>query len=159
MARAAIATALFVVIAFVPSLVRTPEVFVAAQGLGRAVNLAHSLTSPNHVFLIEFYDSDLHPQSIISREDFNALGARDYIVTVFPTFFFVKYPDIFALLHDTRPIASFPTEWCTIENWIEQRTYWDFRRYHKEPESCNAQVYSVADIRRMATGKPLEVAF
>jgi hypothetical protein len=113
---------------------------------------------PTRKDFIEFYDIDLHPLSIVSRDDFRYLQPQDMIVTDFPTIFFAKYPDIFALMHDAGPVASFPTEWCTAENWVEERTYWNFRRYQDEPESCNAQVYSVAALRRAALGTPLDVA-
>ncbi|HEV3153086.1 MAG TPA: hypothetical protein VGZ02_04725 [Candidatus Baltobacteraceae bacterium] len=145
--------------AWVPSIARMPEVFAASAGLGRAVNAAHAATrNRGRVYFIEFYDNNLDPRSLISRADLQRLKPGDVIVTDFPTLFFVKYPDLFALFHDTAPIASFPTEWCTIENWVEERTYWNFRRYQDEPESCNARVYSVAALRQSASGKPLAVA-
>lgn len=156
--RIGVALGLLVVAAWVPSIKLMPSVFVAAQGLGRAVNAAHALAGKSgHVYFIEFYDIDLHPLSIVSREDFDLLKPGDVIVTDFPTTFFAKFPDIFALMHDTGPVASYPTEWCTIENWVEERTYWNFRRYQDEPESCNAQVYSVAALRKAALGSPLQV--
>lgn len=157
--RSITACAVFLLAAWVPSVGRMPEVFFDSQGLGRAINTAHAAAgSHGKVYFIEFYDIDLHPLSIISRQDFNALKPGDMIVTDFPTLFFAKYPDIFALLHDTHPIASYPTEWCTRENWVEERTYWNFRRYQDEPESCNAQVYSVAAIRKAQVGKVLRIA-
>jgi hypothetical protein len=157
--RAAAVCTLFFLAAWVPSLARMPEVFVASQGLGRAVIAAHRAAAESHgkVYFIEFYDYDLYPLSIISRQDFDRLKPGDVIVTDFPTLFFVKYPDLFALLHDAGPIASFPTEWCTRENWVEERTYWNYRRYQDEPESCNAQVYRVSTIRKEEAGKPLRV--
>jgi hypothetical protein len=158
-ARGALACVLFVAAAWVPSVERMPPVFIDAQGLGRAVNTAYTLAGDKgRVYFIEFYDDDLYPFAIISRQDLEMLKPSDVVVTDFPTIFFGKYPDIFALLHDAGTAASYPTEWCTVENWVEQRTYWDFRRYQDEPESCNAQVYRVSDIRRAARGEPLRVA-
>jgi hypothetical protein len=156
--RVVAAALLFLCVAFVPSILRMPEVFVAAQGLGKAINVAHAKTGEANVFFIQFYDYSLHPQAIVSRHDFMKLRPGDYIVTDFPTLYFAKYPDLFALFHDTKPVASFPTEWCTNENWVEERTYWAFRRYQDEPESCNAQVYSVRDILNAERGRPLDVA-
>ena len=100
----------------------------------------------------------MHPHSIVARHDFDHLKPGDYLVTVFPTTYFVKYPDIFALMHETKPVASFPTEWCTHENWVEERTYWEFRRYQDEPESCNSQVYSVKALRQTEATRSLKVA-
>jgi hypothetical protein len=134
-----------------------PEVFVAAQGLGRAVNFAHSIAAENNVYFIELYDTDLYPQSIISRSDFDRLKPGDVIVTAFPKLYFAKYPDIFAIMHDAQPVASFPTEWCTSENWVEERTYWFFRRFQDEPNNCNAQVFRVSDIAAAQKGQPLEI--
>jgi hypothetical protein len=158
LARRAVGVAAMLLIAFVPSLLRMPEVFVDAQGLGRAVNRAHQVAGKGNVVFIEFYDIDVHPDAIIARSDLAGLGDDDVIVTDFPTLYFAKFPDLLALFHDARPVASYPTEWCSVENWVEERTYWQFRRYHDEPESCHAQVYRVRDLRRAAQGTPLPVA-
>jgi hypothetical protein len=147
----------FAAIVFVPSVLRSPEVFMAQQGLGRAVNFAYDAVGPKHVFFVATYDWDPHPRAILSRRDFDRLSSADYIVTDYPIFFHVKYPDIFASMYEAKPVASFPTEWCTRELWAELREYFAFRKWFDEPSNCNAEVYRVADIRKAARGKPLEV--
>lgn len=154
----AIAT-MYIAVAFLPSFVRGPEVFVAQQGLGRAVNLAYARASnPDRVHFMATYDWDPNPKAILSRADFDALRDDDYIVTDYPIFYHVKYPDIFALLYDTKPIGAFPTEWCTQEIWAELRSYFWFRRWYDEPANCEAQVFRVADFRAAERGTPLSVS-
>lgn len=155
--RIAIGTLLFLAVAFVPSVLRGSEVFAAQQGLGRAVNYAYERASAGHVFFIATYDWDEHPKALVSRADFDRLSASDYIVTDYPIFFHVKYPDLFALMHDTKPLASFPTLWCTQENYAELRAFFAFRRWDEEPENCESQVFSVAQLRAEAAKAPLEV--
>jgi hypothetical protein len=153
-----LALGLFIAAAYVPSILRSPEVFRDQQGLGKAVNLANRLTSESHIHFMATYDWDPNPKAITSRRDFDRLSVRDYIVTDYPIFYHVKYPDIFALMHDTGPIASFPTLWCTQETWAELRSYFWFRKWFTEPDNCDAQVYSVAAIRKNERGAVLPIA-
>jgi hypothetical protein len=150
--------ALFLMAAYVPSVLRFPEVFRDQQGLGKAVNFANRLTSSRRIHFIATYDWDRNPKAIVSRRDFNKLSAHDYIVTDFPIFYHVKYPDIFALMHDTGPLASFPTLWCSQETWAELRSYFWFRKWFTEPDNCGAQVYSVAAIRKNERGRVLKIS-
>lgn len=152
------AIAIMAAIAFLPTFVRTPEVFAAQQGLGKAVNFAYSKAGANHVYFMATYDWDSNPKAIISRAQFDALKPSDLLVTDYPIFFHVKYPDIFALLHDVRPVASFPTLWCTQENWVEVGPYFDYRRWQDEPMNCNASVYRMADVLAAERGPVLKIA-
>ncbi len=158
--RVAAAAALYAAVAFLPSVLRGPEVFIAQQGLGRAVNFAFAAAkTPARVYYMATYDWDVHPHALLSRADFDRLGAGDVLVTDYPIFYHVKYPDIFALLHDVKPAASYPTEWCTQETWAELRSYFAFRKWWMEPENCDAQVYLMSDVKRyLARRKPLRVA-
>jgi hypothetical protein len=157
-ARWAFGVALLLTIALVPTFVRTPEVFAAQQGFGKAVNLAYERAAPNHVYFIDVFDMEAVPKAITSRKQFESLSPDDYLVTYFPETFFFKYPDLFALLNDTSPIASYPSLWCTKEWWAQEPTFFGTRRWDDEPPLCEARVFHVADIRRAAGGPRLQVA-
>jgi hypothetical protein len=151
--RYSLAAALLLCIAFVPAMLRTPEVFSAQQGYGKAVNLAYRLAGDGHVHFIDTFDNESRPPAVDSRVQLNDLKPNDYLVTYFPVVFHFKYPDIFALLYDVKPVASYPTLWCTKEMWAQIPTFFGTRRWFDEPPNCEAQVFSVADIRK-AENKP-----
>jgi len=158
MLKILVAVGAIVLMAYVPTFLRSPEVFVAQQGLGRAVNYAYSKTNARHVFFMATYDWDPNPHAIITRAQFDALRPSDYLITDYPIFNHIKYPDLFALLHDVKPVASFPTLWCTQENWVEVGPYFDYRPWQDEPMNCEAQVYKVADIWAAEKGPILKIA-
>jgi hypothetical protein len=143
-------------IAFVPTFERSPEVYTAQQGYGKAVNLAYRLAPHGHVrFIVTFDDDD--PGTVIDRDEFDRLAPADVIVTYFPESFTFKYPDLFALMHDTVPAGSFPTLWCTREMWSQVPSFYGGRRWADEPDVCQSRVYRVADLRRAAGGPPLRI--
>jgi hypothetical protein len=146
--RVAISGLLVFAIIFVPSFLRTPPVFAGQQGLGAAVNTAYALAGKGRVFFIDMFDDDGMPQAVIDRKQFDAMSRGDYLVTYFPESFYFQYPDILALLEGIKPIASYPTLWCTREMWAEVPTFYGRRDWANEPAMCQARVYSVADIER-----------
>jgi len=156
--RAAIGALAFLVVALLPSGIRGPEVFAAQQGLGKAVNYAYGNVHGGNVYFLATYDWDPNPRAILSRAGFDRLKDDDVIVTDYPIFFHVKYPDLLALMYDAKPVAAYPTEWCTQEVWAELRTYFGLRKWYAEPMNCQAQVYRVSDLRRAAAGVALPVA-
>jgi hypothetical protein len=144
-------------IAWIPSVVLSPEVFAAQQGYGKAVNLAYGSAGSAHVNFINTFDTDSRPFAITSREQFNEMSSADYLVTYFPLSFHFKYPDLFALLYDVTPVASYPTLWCTREMWAQVPSFYGGRRWMDEPPNCEAQVFRVADIRKALQGPRLEI--
>lgn len=157
-ARRVAFAAIIVGLAFIPTFLRTPAVFAAQQGLGAAVNAAYSGAGRGAVFFIDVTDSDAVPQAVISRSQFDALTKRDYLVTYFPVTFHFKYPDLFALLESIKPVARYPTLWCTREMWAQAPTFYGTRNWADEPENCDALVYRVEDIKRAALRPKLIVA-
>jgi hypothetical protein len=146
-----------VAVAWVP-FARTVDVVVAHQGLGRAVALAHRLAGTGKVDFLVSYDWDVGPRAVTSPAALEALDPNDYLVTTFPLNFYMRYPDLLALFHDTEPVAAFPTEWCTREAFVETAAYFNGRPWYREPELCQARVYRVAALLAAAGGRPLPVA-
>jgi hypothetical protein len=138
-------------------MIRTPEVFAAQQGYGKAINLAYRVGGQDHVKFISTFDIDSRPEAIISREQFERMSPSDYLVSYFPVSFHFKYPDLFALLFDTPPVASYRTLWCTREMWAQVPSFYGGRRWMDEPPNCEAQVYRVSDIRRASRGPRLTI--
>lgn len=145
--RRAVAVILLAILAFIPSFLRTPPVYAAQQGLGAAVNLAYASAGNGHVYFIDNFDDDAVPYAVISRDQFEALTKRDYLVTYFPLTFHFKYPDLFALLQSVKPVARYQTLWCTQEMWAQAPTFYGTRNWIKEPPNCEARVYRVSDLK------------
>jgi hypothetical protein len=152
-----IASVMLLVLAIVPSFLRTPQVYVAQQGYGAAVNAAYAHAGPGRVYFIDTFDTEVVPQTVTTRAKFDHLSNDDYLVTYFPETFHFKYPDLFALLESVKPVAQFPTTWCTKEMWAQVPSFYGNRVWADEPQNCQVRVYHVADIRRAQARPTLRV--
>jgi hypothetical protein len=155
--RVVLAALIVFVISIVPSMLRTPEVYLAQQGYGAAVNRAYADAGKGHVSFIDTFDDEANSKAIIDRAAFDRIPRRDDLVTYFPVSFHFKYPDLFALLENVRPVARYPTIWCTKEMWAQVPTFYGGRRWIDEPANCEARVYRVAEIRRLESRPTLKI--
>jgi hypothetical protein len=156
-ARFAVLAVLLVATTWIPAS-RSLDALSSHEGLGRAIAAAVKAGGAGHLYFVPTYDWDRNARAVLSREQMDALRDDDYLVTDYPLDFFLKYPDLLALFHDTAPAAAFPTEWCAREAYAERATFLGYRKWYDEPEICQSRVYRVGDLRRAMLGTPLPVA-
>jgi hypothetical protein len=139
---------------------RSAEAYAAHQGLGRALHVAAAAApADRRWFAFEKYRPGGN-----GLRNFGSAGSRirslppdGVVVTDFPVL--ANDPYMLGVLAATPPVAAFPTEWCTAEEYAELAVYFNFERFADQPERCEARVYAVSALQATMGSRPIEPVY
>ncbi|HEY7060036.1 MAG TPA: hypothetical protein VII06_01045 [Chloroflexota bacterium] len=137
--------------------VQSKAVFEAQQGLGRALEWAHTApgSPPLEWLRVAWYDD---PTALASPEELAAAPPDALLLTYFPWHFIQGRPSLLPTFEATPPLAAWPSLWDTDAVRAEVGAYYPDDDWRYNPVMSQARVYRVGDVVRAMAGQPLAVA-
>lgn len=132
-------------------------VYEGHQGLGRALELAHTNRSDRQInwLSIAWYGGSY---GLFNPPDFRDPTVDSVLVSYFPASFVWGHPATSARLRDMTPLASFKTLWSTDAVHSEVSPYWPNNDWRIDPLMSEAKVFRMSDCVSTLEAVPIEVS-